>query len=91
MYIPDALKDTKGRGKKKIKLRFLVGKHSTAQLNNFIFSTDVFDQLNDSMRAHFFSSTIVTAVSTGLIGPKRDGNGEGSTMRNFIVCTVHLI
>ena len=27
------------------------------------------------------------------LGPRgmRMGNGEGSTMRNFIVCTVHLI
>jgi hypothetical protein len=27
------------------------------------------------------------------LGPKgmRTGNGEGLTMRNFIVCTVHLI
>ena len=26
-----------------------------------------------------------------IFGPKRDVNGEGFTIRNFVVCTVHLI
>ena len=34
---------------------------------------------------------ILTGKPTGSPRGMRMGSGEGSTMRNFIVCTVHLI
>ena len=44
---------------------------------------------NEELHSLFRSSNIVSVN----LGPRgmRTGSGEGSTMRNFIVCTVHLI
>ena len=45
--------------------------------------------LREKSRLGVFENRILRRI----FGPKRDENvcGEGSTMRNFIVCTVHLI
>ena len=40
-----------------------------------------------------FSVVFENRILSEYLGPRgmREGSGEGSTMRNFIVCTVHLI
>ena len=45
--------------------------------------------LREECRLRVFENRILRRI----FGPKRDENGneEGSTMMNFIVCTVHLI
>ena len=45
--------------------------------------------LREESRQRVFENRILRRI----FGPKRDenGSGEGSTMRNFIVCNVHLI
>ena len=47
--------------------------------------------LREERRLRIFENRILRRI----FGPKRDENGEwsrvGSTMRNFIVCTVHLM
>jgi len=45
--------------------------------------------LKEEYRLRVFENRILRRI----FGPKWDenGDGEGSTMRNFIVCTVHLI
>ena len=45
--------------------------------------------LREECRLRVFENRILRRI----FGPKRDenGSGEGSKMRNFIVCTVHLI
>ena len=42
--------------------------------------------LKEEYRLRAFKNRILRRI----FGPKRDASGEGSTMRNFIVCTVHL-
>ena len=45
--------------------------------------------LREESRLRVFENRILTQI----FGPKRDenGGGKGFTMRNFTVCTVHLI
>ena len=45
--------------------------------------------LREECRLRVFENRILIRI----FGPKRDenGSGEGSTIRDFIVCTVHLI
>ena len=46
--------------------------------------------LREGRRLRVFENRILRRI----FGPKKDGKmgtGEGSIMRNFIVCTVHLI
>jgi hypothetical protein len=43
--------------------------------------------LKEEFRLRVFKNRILRWI----FGPKRMGSGEGSTMRNFIVCTVQLI
>ena len=43
--------------------------------------------LRKECRLRVFENRILWQI----FGPKRMGSGECSTMRNFIVCTVHLI
>ena len=41
--------------------------------------------LREKSRLRVFKNRILRRI----FGPKRDENGEGFNMRNFIVCTVH--
>jgi hypothetical protein len=43
--------------------------------------------LKEGCRLRVFENRFLRRI----FGPKRAENGEGSTMRNFIICTVHLI
>ena len=43
--------------------------------------------LREERRIKVFENRILRRI----FGPKRMGSGEGSTMRHFIVCAVHLI
>ena len=46
-----------------------------------------------TLREEYKVNVFENRILTGIFGPKRDvnGNGEGFTMRNFIVYTIHLI
>jgi len=43
--------------------------------------------LREEHRLRVFENRVLKRI----FGPKRMGSGEDSTMRNFIVCTVHII
>ena len=55
-------------------------------------TVDKFD-LTKSVEVRIIIIYFQALVETSYLGPRgmRMGSGEGSTMRNFIVCTVHLI
>ena len=48
---------------------------------------------NDSAHDRGYCRALVNAILREYLGPirMRMGSGEGSTMKNFIVCSVHLI
>ena len=59
---------------------------SDVQLINMIEYTLIYDWVYLLSRLRVFENRILRRI----FGPKRMGSGEGFTMRNFIVCTVHL-
>ena len=46
-----------------------------------------------SLREEYRLRAFENWIFRGIFGPRRNkmGSGEGSTMRSFIVCTIHLV
>jgi len=67
-----------------------LGKHKTIILPVVLYGCETWSlTLREERRLGLFENRVLREY----LGPKgmRMGSGEGSTMKNFIVCTVHLI